>query len=179
MKKVLIHACCADCLIKMIESLKPQNSKRINFDIYFYNPNIHPRSEFLARLQAIKQVTKERDLKIIIANWSPKEYFSAVKTNSNPGRCNICWTLRLSKTASYASEHGYNAFTTTLLSSHYQNTAQILKICKNLARKFSLEIIAPTDLKKDLCTGGFYKQNFCGCCYSLVERYREKFSEDL
>ena len=60
--KILIHACCADCLSKI---LTDSQIKQMDKVVYFYNPNIHPRSEYLARLCAIQAVCKEKDIKIV------------------------------------------------------------------------------------------------------------------
>lgn len=168
--KLLIHACCADCLLKFIDSIKSENKEVFEFEVYFYNPNIHPRSEYLARLKAIKKITKENKIKLIVADWSPKEWFSKVKT-----RCDDCWKLRLSKTFEYAREKRFDKVSSTLVTSHYQDQNKIEKIAKEFENKYKINFLVPKQVSKDLKTTGFYKQNYCGCCYSLVEVWKEKF----
>lgn len=73
--KVLLHACCADCALKFLESAKNEG---VEIEIYYYNPNIHPRAEYLARLKAMQQVAAEKKIKIIVADYSPKEYFQSL-----------------------------------------------------------------------------------------------------
>ena len=68
--KILLHVCCADCVLRFIDGIK---NKKI--DIFFYNPNIHPRAEYLARLEAIKKVINLKEIKLLVPDWSPKEYF--------------------------------------------------------------------------------------------------------
>ena len=173
--KLLIHSCCADCLLKMKESIKKE--KRISeIKVYYYNPNIHPRSEYQSRLKAMQQITKKDEL--IVADWRPKEYFEAIKSRVKGKRCLDCWRLRLEKTAQFASKNGYQAFSSTLLSSNYQNDKRIAEIGKEVGKKYQIEFIIPKNLCKELDTKGFYKQVFWGCVYSLKERFEEKFKKE-
>ncbi len=198
--KLLIHACCTDCLLKMVESIKSENvgaygntPLQTEMAVYYYNPNIHPRSEYQSRLKAMQLMIK--DLKIIIPDWRPSEWFEmqnpfkpfpnpsldrAGKIKkidfSKPNRCINCWNLRLEKTAKFAKENGFESFTSTLLTSEYQNGEMIEKIGKEIGKKYEIEFFVPKNICKHLETKGFYKQVFCGCCYSLVERFEEKFS---
>lgn len=171
--KLLIHACCADCLLKMVESIKEENDLT-DITVYYYNPNIHPRSEYQSRLKAMQLMIG--NLKMIVADWKPSEYFdkigSAVK---KPERCPKCWRLRLEKTAEFAKENGFDSFTSTLITSEYQNSEMIEKIGKEMDKKHNIQFLIPNKICKKLETKGFYKQVFCGCCYSLTERFEEKF----
>lgn len=176
--KLLIHACCADCLLKMMESIKNEREiKKMNeIEIYYYNPNIHPRSEYLARLKAFKQVAEDKKIKTVTANWSPKEWFSKMNGNfEKPNRCENCWELRLKKSFEYAAKNNFEAVSTTLLTSHYQNKNKIEEIGKSFEKEFGIKFLVPDKLSCDLKTTGFYKQNYCGCCYSLAEAWGEKF----
>lgn len=170
--KILLHSCCADCVLKFLESVK---GREYDVTIYYYNPNIHPRSEYQGRLKAIQKVTQEADLKLIIPGWSPKEYFQAIKTTNKPGRCIGCWNLRLSETAKYAKENGFEIFSSTLVTSQYQDTEKIKELGESLAKKEGIKFLVPEKVCKELCTSGFYKQSFCGCAYSLVERMEEAY----
>jgi len=175
--RLLIHACCADCLLKMIESIKRENNLS-EITVYYYNPNIHPRSEYQSRLKAMKLMIG--DLKMIIPDWRPGEWFKVIKPIPNPsldkeGRCASCWKLRLEKTAEYAKKNGFDWFSSTLLTSEYQNTKKIEEIGKEISKKHNIQFLIPNKICKKLETKGFYKQVFCGCCYSLTERFEEKF----
>jgi predicted adenine nucleotide alpha hydrolase (AANH) superfamily ATPase len=175
--KLLIHTCCADCLLKMADSLKEEV---IEITAYFYNPNIHPRSEYLSRLKAVKEIAEENKIKLVVADWSPKEWFKGVEGEQlkNKTRCEKCWNLRLRKTFEYASKNNFEIVATTLLSSHYQNKDKIKEIGKSLEEEFGIKFLVPEKISKDLKTTGFYKQNYCGCCYSLVEDWEEKFKDE-
>lgn len=169
--KVLIHACCADCLLKMVESIKAE--KKSEVVVYFYNPNIHPRSEYQSRLKAMKLMIG--DLKMVIPDWKPSEYFRAIKNKGKGKRCIDCWNLRLEETAKFAKENGFEAFSSTLLTSEYQNGEKIEEIGRKISKKHNIQFLIPSNICKKLETKGFYKQVFCGCCYSLSERLEEKY----
>ena len=183
---LLLHTCCADCGLKFMESLTDNDFKSKEVTWYYYNPNIHPRSEYLARMKAVKRVIKERqlDVELHIPNYRPAEYFQAlnsslsIKTGQAPGqadRCPHCWRLRLKTSFKYAQENNFKAVSTTLLTSHYQNRSIIKEIGQELAQKYQLDFFIPKELVCDLKTHGFYKQNYCGCCFSLLEKYQQKF----
>lgn len=190
--KLLIHACCADCLLRMVESINRANHDsplQDDITVYYYNPNIHPRSEFQSRLKAMQLMIG--DLKMVVADWRPSEWFDGLilspdkpesllnkeRSLKKEIRCPKCWRLRLERTAKYAKENGFDGFSSTLLTSEYQNTKMIEKIGQEMAKKYKIKFVIPKNICKHLETKGFYKQIFCGCCYSLIERYEEKFNK--
>jgi predicted adenine nucleotide alpha hydrolase (AANH) superfamily ATPase len=175
---ILLHCCCANCVLNFIDNL----SKESDLTLYYYNPNIHPRSEYLARLEAIKKVNKLLGKKLVFEDYRPYEYFQAQKNLRNidlliaDKRCVNCWTLRLKKVFSYAVETGgYSTVSTTLLQSKYQNQKQLIEIGKSLANIYSLNFFVPNSVKCRTIRKGFYKQNYCGCTYSLKEKLENKY----
>lgn len=172
--KLLIHTCCADCLLKMVESIKTEN-KFEDIQVYYYNPNIHPRSEYQSRLKAMQLMIG--NLKMIVPDWKPSDYFEVVKNKEKGKRCIECWNLRLEETVKFAKKNGFDSFTSTLLTSEYQKTDTIEKIGKEIEGKYGIKFLIPKKICKKLETKGFYKQVFCGCCYSLTERFEEKFND--
>lgn len=173
--QLLLHTCCADCLLKALSGLKGKGLKNAGITVFFSNSNIHPRSEWIARLEAVKEIAEAQKLKLIIDDWSPKSWFKAIREKqTKPQRCERCWEMRLMRTVEKAKELGITKYSTTLLSSHYQDRERICEIGKKLGRK-EIEFVE-FEIGENCCkTEGFYKQNYCGCCFSLVERYREKF----
>lgn len=178
--KLLLHACCADCILKFVDSIKKEGTEIGEVVAYFYNPNIHPRAEYLSRLKAMQKVAEENKIKLVVADWSPKEYFEGIKPIPNPsldraGRCLSCWKLRLKKTFGYASDKKFELISSTLMTSHYQNGEKIKEIAKKFEKKYKIKFLVPKNISKDLKTSGFYKQNYCGCCFSLTETWVYKF----
>ncbi len=177
--KLLLHACCADCALKFLESIKNEN---LETTIFYYNPNIHPRAEYLARLGAIKKMLREK-AKIIVPDWRPREYFQSTPNPSfnkegKKNRCLSCWNLRLEKTAKYAAKNGFETFSSTLVTSEYQDQEKIQKIAEAKAKKYKIKFWKPEHVCTCLKTAGFYKQFFCGCVYSMRERYEEKYRNE-
>ena len=187
--KILLHVCCADCALKFIESVK-EDKNISELVLYYYNPNIHPRSEYQSRLKAIKQICEERQVKLVIPDWRPREYFERLNNNlpkslfnkrdlKKTNRCVSCWNLRLDKTAKYAKENGFEMFASTLITSQYQDNTKIKLIANKMADKYKICFYTPSLVCTELKTSGFYKQFFCGCSYSLTERMEEKFGTNL
>jgi predicted adenine nucleotide alpha hydrolase (AANH) superfamily ATPase len=122
MKKLLIHICCAPCLAypyEELEEMKRQGEVESIAGI-FYNPNIHPEDEFERRKDAVRTFAEMKDL--------PVEYFADFEMRkwldfkgAKDERCLMCYSGRLEKTASHAAANGFDAFTTSLLVSPYQN----------------------------------------------------------
>jgi predicted adenine nucleotide alpha hydrolase (AANH) superfamily ATPase len=183
--KILLHTCCADCLLKYIDGFKKRFTQQTEVDIYYYNPNIHPRSEYLARLAAVKEVHFDEikkefpDTKLIVADWSPKEYFSKLNGVTDKSRCPLCWSLRLDKAYVYAKEMKYDAVSSSMISSSYMDRGTIEKLGLKLMKEFGIPFIYDLEFNQNLKTGGFYKQNYCGCVFSLQERYAEKFANPI
>jgi hypothetical protein len=175
MEKILLHVCCAPCLIYPLESLK---NKGFQVSALFYNPNIHPFSEYKSRKQAIADLGK--DVEIDFPEYKPQEFFQAVNgKETSPGRCNICWEMRLRKAAIKANEIGCDYFTTTLLVSPYQDQGLLKNIGTEVSRQegvgFFYEDFRPGFRKAhdEAKARGIYCQKYCGCIYSEIERNRK------
>ncbi|MGL4628015.1 MAG: epoxyqueuosine reductase QueH, partial [Cetobacterium sp.] len=72
-KKLLIHSCCAPCSCAILEYLKTY----LNIDIYFYNPNITEKEEYITRLneQFTFNDAMEFGMTIIEGEYSPGKDF--------------------------------------------------------------------------------------------------------
>ncbi|MDP3014092.1 MAG: epoxyqueuosine reductase QueH, partial [Candidatus Subteraquimicrobiales bacterium] len=105
MAKVLLHTCCAPCLIYPYARLTEEENEVTSF---FYNPNIHPFNEYQERLRSVKKCCEELNISIIIGDYDLKEYFRRVSFHENK-RCLACYDLRLRKTAEEARERGFDA----------------------------------------------------------------------
>lgn len=184
--KLLVHTCCADCLLHLDKNIGIKDKE---VGVYFYNPNIHPQSEYLARLLALKKVLADKSYKLIVPHWKPSEYFEVLKLTSEDAktatsevlrrkklRCPKCWYLRLKATFEYAKASDYQAVTTTMLTSNYLDRETISRMGKKLALQYGLEFLVPEKSECELKTRGFYKQNYCGCIFSLNERFFEKYN---
>jgi predicted adenine nucleotide alpha hydrolase (AANH) superfamily ATPase len=167
-----------------VDSLKRKYNSDTQVDIFYYNPNIHPRSEYIERLNAVKQVFHSDiekvypTTKLIICDWTPREYFEKINGHTNkPVRCPQCWSLRLNKAFEYAKTNKYDAVSSTMITSEYMDRDTIEKVALKYMNDTKVPFIHDMEFNQELKTGGFYKQNYCGCTFSLTERMQEKYSE--
>ena len=173
--KLLLHACCAPCSVYCIDELKKEN---IIPDIYWYNPNIHPYKEYEARKNCLVDYANKLGLKCIVEDEYGLDEFCKNVVNNLDSRCiDYCYPVRLKKTFEYAKENGYNAVSTTLLYSIYQNHEFIKSYCEKLSKEYGIEF-----LYRDFRTGFWeghnkakeeelYMQKYCGCIFSEEDRY--------
>lgn len=177
--KLLLHACCAPCSSYCLEYL----SEFFEITVFCYNPNIHPAEEYDHRVAEIRRLISESEYKhpvtVIEGSFEPSDFYSAVKgyekEREGAERCFICYRLRLEETAKKAKELGFDYFTTTLSISPLKNAEKINEIGEALVEKYGIRHL-PSDFKKK---NGYkrsielsrehnlYRQNYCGCVYSL------------
>lgn len=183
--RMLLHICCAPCSTYVLELLG------VNYDVtgFFYNPNIHPVSEYQKRENEMKRYAQNIGVELICGEYEDERWFDMVKglENETEGgkRCFLCFCIRLRETAKFAKEHGYNIITTTLSISPHKNAELINQIGGDLAKEFKIDFYS-ADFKK---RGGFeksikrskefglYRQSYCGCIFSkkeAEERMRKK-----
>ncbi len=174
----LLHICCAPCAIYPVERLRKAGHQIAGF---FYNPNIQPYSEYLKRRCEVEKYSKESSLNVIYGEYDLVKYFQMVAYDGKiEERCPECWWLRLINTAKFAKENGFDAFTTTLLVSPYQDQNVIKAIGEDIAAKaglkFYYEDFRPgfKEAHDKARATGMYCQNYCGCIFSEKERIEEK-----
>lgn len=178
--KILVHVCCAPCFTYPHKHLVEEGHEVVGF---FYNPNIHPYNEYKNRLHALQRYSAIKPVGVIYKDEYPLEEFirGQVKTmDEGKKRCEFCFEKRLNETAKAAKEKGFNAFTTTLLESKYQPHEQIKSIGEKCAKNYDIEFYYEDfregwkdsiDISKSL---DLYRQKYCGCIFSEMERYMKK-----
>lgn len=177
--RLLLHACCGPCASSVLEYLTPI----FDVTVYFYNPNILPKEEFIKRENALKDVIAHFDgVKLIIPEQDETEYISYVKGHKNDreggARCSLCFTLRLEKTAEFLKSHSdeFDFFATTLTVSPHKNAPLINQIGNDVANKIGVKYLSSDFKKRDgylrstvLCREwGIYRQVYCGCISDLL-----------
>lgn len=181
-KRVLVHICCGPC---SIYPLKLILGPLVEVWGFFHNPNIHPYGEFKRRLDAVKKLAVLMNLNVIYdETYRPTEFIKGLKAYGGGGkfpeegkRCGFCYTTRLDAVARVATERGFDAFSSSLLYSRYQDHEGIKRFGSELARKYGVEFIYH-DFREGWQEGieqskelGLYRQKYCGCIYSKIERY--------
>ena len=174
---ILLHVCCAPCTVFPLRVLRGQGHSVTG---YFYNPNIHPYTEFSRRLATLREYAVVEALPLNVEeDYGLRDYLRQVVFHEDR-RCTLCYTMRLEQTALFAATAGVEAFSTTLLYSRYQNHALIRKTGEALARHYGVPFYYE-DFRHGWQEGidqsialGLYRQPYCGCIYSEQERYDRK-----
>lgn len=176
--KILLHTCCAPCLIYPLERLRKEG---LGVEGFFYNPNIYPLDEYKNRQQAVMMLSRSAGVEVIYPEYAPEEFSRAVSLReTDPGRCAICWRLRLKQAACLAKEKGFDYFTTTLLVSPYQDQGLLKEIGSDVSHEagvnFYYEDFRPgfREAHNLAKKQGIYCQKYCGCRYSMKPRLTEQ-----
>ena len=175
--KLLLHICCAPCSAACIKVLRDEN---IDVTGYWYNPNIHPYKEYESRLNALKEYSKLINLDVVYNDYYGLREFTKNVVNILDNRCGYCYLSRLEEVAKYAKDNGFDAFTTTLFISPYQDHDLMKKICESLSEKYKIKFLYRDfrpyfyEGKKMFKETGLYMQKYCGCVFSEEERYLKK-----
>ncbi len=171
--RVLLHTCCGPCAIFPASLLQAEG---FSVTLFFYNPNIFPLEEKAKRRDALASLAKEEGWTVIYDDAPYKTYESRVSVLEKPRRCQVCYSMRLEKTARAAKEGGYDGFSTTLLVSPYQRHEDVHRTGEALAEAFGISFIY-RDFRVGYRRGRnaargkhIYMQNYCGCLRSMEER---------
>ena len=179
-KKVLLHTCCAPCTTYVHKNLLEED-----YDVtgFFYNPNIHPYTEYDKRITTMRLYALEKDFPVVyIDDYDIENYFDIIFKKGDK-RCFYCYMLRLEKTAAYAKQNGFSAFTTTMLLSPYQDQNLLQEAGDLVSKKINIPF-----LYKDFRSGykesieiskemNLYRQKYCGCIYSERDRFKPKIKK--
>jgi len=112
MEKTLLHCCCAPCSVYCIDSLRAEG---IEPTAFWYNPNIHPYQEYVARRDTLMAYAPTIELSLVVKeDYGLREFVRNVAEDIDH-RCGYCYQVRMEETARYAAAHGFDSFTTTLL----------------------------------------------------------------
>ncbi|MCX7944979.1 MAG: epoxyqueuosine reductase QueH [Deltaproteobacteria bacterium] len=177
--RILLHICCAPCSTYSVIYLR-----EMGFDVvgFFYNPNIYPVDELFKRMREAESFFSKMNLDFIYDTSGVESWYKMtekVKDRREGGiRCNICFAIRLDRTAREALNRNIEYFTTTLTISPKKSSKKIFKIGNIISKKYSVKFLEVDFKKRD----GFrkscimskehnlYRQNYCGCEYSYKER---------
>ena len=174
--KTLHHICCAPCANQCVELLRSEGAEVSGF---WYNPNIHPYTEYRERRNCVQEYAKAIDLPLILKDeYALRPFVREVAEDLND-RCGKCYRMRLFETAKTAKELGFDSFTSSLFISPYQDHEKMKRTAEEAAALFGVEFLY-RDFRPLFKAGqeharaeGFYMQKYCGCVFSEEERYRK------
>lgn len=175
--RTLLHICCAPCSIACIQTLREEG---MNLTGYWYNPNIHPYTEYRSRHNTLVEYAASIHLPLIEGGGYGLRSFLGQVGEDFDGRCAVCYRMRLEAAAEAAAQGGFDAFTTTLLISPYQNHELLRQVGEAAGARCGVPFLY-RDFRPVFRQGqeqarqlGLYMQKYCGCIFSEEERYRRK-----
>ncbi|HWP95815.1 MAG TPA: epoxyqueuosine reductase QueH [Syntrophomonadaceae bacterium] len=174
MPNLLLHICCGPCATYPVPELRQEGYSLTG---YFFNPNIHPYSEYLKREKALQEYASQSDLAVIFDPAPDPSVYLRNACFRESQRCLLCYQMRLEQAARIARHGKFDCFTSTLLVSKYQKHDLIRQVGEAAGERYGVPF-----LYQDFRTGfaqtgvrsremGLYRQQYCGCLYSEFERY--------
>jgi len=186
-KTLFLHSCCAPCSSYVLEYLR----SFFRITVFYYNPNITADEEYDKRVEEQKRLIAKLntqrseeafEIAIVEGDYDKQLFFESVKglekCSEGGERCFVCYELRLLETAKQAKQRDMDYFTTTLTISPLKNAIKLNEIGERLSKELNIAWL-PSDFKKK---GGYqrsielskeydlYRQDYCGCVYSKMER---------
>ena len=175
--KTLLHVCCAPCANQCVASLRDE---KIDVYGFWYNPNIHPFTEYRARRNCLRSYAEDVQLPLIEQNDYALRPFVRAVAEDIGNRCGKCYEIRLFEAAKQAKEGGFDSFTSSLFISPYQNHDLMVEIAQKAAAAYGVEFLY-RDFRPLFKAGqeyarehDFYMQKYCGCVFSEEERYLKR-----
>jgi len=184
---MIAHLCCSVDAGYFLKRLK-EDFPDENIIGFFYDPNIHPYSEFKLRSLDTKRICEKLGIEYIEGNYNYEEWLRAVRGKENEpekgSRCSICFDFSLEETARFAKKRGENKITTSLLMSPMKSHEQLEKVGKVIKRKYGIDFLIVDYRKK----GGtqaqqeyakknqLYRQDYCGCLYGI---WQQKSNQEI
>ncbi len=184
--RLLLHSCCAPCSSYVLEYL----SRYFEITVFYYNPNIYPPEEFGKRVEEqkrlIAQLPAEHPISFLDGPYEPERFYEMARgleqVPEGGARCFKCYRLRLTETAEMARAGKYDYFTTTLSISPLKNAEKLNEIGGQLAKDYGVDYLysdfkkrngykRSTELSREY---GLYRQDYCGCVFSMRERRAAK-----
>ncbi|EPL6453088.1 MULTISPECIES: epoxyqueuosine reductase QueH [Providencia] len=185
--KLLLHSCCAPCSGEVMEAIQASG---IDYTIFFYNPNIHPKREYLIRKEENIRFAQKHNIPFIDADYDTDNWFERAKGMEDEPergiRCTMCFDMRFARTALYAAENGFSVISSSLGISRWKDMQQINDCGKRAVAPYEGMEYWDYNWRKK---GGsarmieiskreqFYQQEYCGCIYSLRDTNKHRKSQ--
>ena len=172
--RLVLVSCCAPCSAGAIKQLAETQIPNVDdFIVLFYNPNIFPESEYTKRMNEQIKYCEACGVKYAVLEYDHDAWRNAVRGfESEPergGRCSICFEYRFKRAVKFARENGYNAIASVLGVSRHKSQQQVdsaaQSVCNDILYmpiKWDEGMRSQINKESD-----FYRQNYCGCKFSL------------
>lgn len=187
--RILLHSCCAPCSCQVIESL---HQEKFQFTIFFYNPNVQPQAEYQLRKQENQRYALKLQIPFIDADYDPSNWFSQVRglewEPERGRRCSVCFDMRLGHSAGYAAQNHFTHLATTQGISRWKNLSQVNRSGLKATSSYPNLTFLDCNWRKNNALQrkqeitqqeAFYRQQYCGCLYSLRDTNQDKKQKGL
>jgi len=176
---LLVHICCSVDSHFFLEKLQADYPEE-KLTGFFYDPNIHPYSEYRLRYLDVQRSCKKLGIDLLEGEYDFETWMDLVrgleKEPEKGARCEVCFDRRFDVSAKKALALGEKKITTTLLVSPLKSQEQLKRVGDAFYEKNGVEFIAV-----DYRSGGgsqdqsrvtkeeqLYRQDYCGCIYGLT-----------
>ncbi|MDR1043517.1 MAG: epoxyqueuosine reductase QueH [Candidatus Adiutrix sp.] len=177
MEKLFLHVCCGPCAAYPLEWLRSQRPG-MKLELWYYNPNVHPRGEFNRRRDSLAFLAAHHGLAVdFSAPYDARDFLAELGPNPRaPERCRLCYARRFELAAREAAARGHTALASTLAYSRRQKPDLIVEEGRRAAAAHGLDFFYEDwrsgwrrghEIAREL---GLYRQNYCGCLFSELER---------
>jgi len=189
---VLVHICCSVDSHYFLQKIQEDfpDEKLTGF---FYDPNIHPYSEYRLRFEDVKHRCDILRIELQEGEHDLDTWLSRVKGLENApekgDRCTVCFDRRLDVSVQKAKELGHDKFTTTLLISPKKSQEKLERIGSQLEEKSGVQWIfkdyrAGSGMQiqgQEVKENQLYRQNYCGCLFGLTQQreHQNKLMDEM
>jgi len=182
---MLVHICCSVDSHYFLQRLREEfpNEKLVGF---FYDPNIHPYSEYRLRLLDVQRSCAMLGVELIEGPYDIEGWMSAVRGYEHlpekGARCSICFDRRFTVSAEKAREIGEKKMTSTLLTSPKKSIGQLREAGEKIASERGVEFVTvdyrigggTQRQQEEAKRARLYRQDYCGCIYGLTMQREEQ-----
>ena len=173
-KRLILMSCCAPCSCGAIKQLVNGEIPDIDdFIVMFFNPNIFPESEYQKRLNEQIKYCESLGVKYVIGDYNHddwREHVRRLETEPERGaRCSKCFAYRFCYAREYAKKNGYNAIASVFGVSRHKDQHQVDNSAQQSCNEIEyLPIKWNENLRQEINRESeFYRQNYCGCEFSI------------
>ena len=186
--KVLVHACCGVCFSYPLILLREMGLEPV---VYYFNPNIYPYEEFERRYLELEKYCRVNKVELIKEEYNHKAFLDmthGLEDAPEKGeRCKKCFYLRLDNACKKALELEIDKITTTLTVSPHKISKDIFEAGRLACKDSGIEFLEFDFKKHDgfkktskiAYDFGMYRQNYCGCEFSIRKNDASKMLDNI
>lgn len=189
---MLVHICCSVDSHFFLEKLQADFPEE-KLTGFFYDPNIHPYSEYRLRYLDVQRSCKTLGMELLEGPYDFENWMNAVrgleKEPEKGERCTVCFDRRFEVSAQKALELGEKKMTTTLLVSPLKSQQQLKASGDAFEKAHGVEFVfvdyrsggGSQDQSRVTKEQQLYRQDYCGCLFGLTMQRdaQEKLMDEM